>query len=81
LAPLLELPLGETAFIMQLRSPKTMIESKTLKQAFKVHKLVQRLGTSEDAAKSADMLGAIDRAISENISLRQQLAYTKAKTK
>lgn len=58
-----------------------MIESKTLKQAFKVHKLVQRLGTSEDAAKSADMLGAIDRAISENISLRQQLAYTKAKTK
>lgn len=58
-----------------------MIESKTLKQAYKVHKTIQSLGTTEDATKSADMLGKIVDAISENIMLRRQLAYTKLKTK
>lgn len=58
-----------------------MIESKILKQAFKVHKTIQHIGTGDDVRKSAEMLSVITRAIGENINLRRQLAYTKAKTK
>lgn len=58
-----------------------MIESKLLKQAYKVHETLQAIGTPEDGAKSADMLGEIVKVIGANIMLRRQLAYTKLKMK